>query len=254
MQYHLFLLTFTIVLTGSATLKVGTKPEDVRLKHNNPGLVVDLGVGLWANPIPVDWDEDGDTDLLVSTTDKPSNGLYLFENDGSNVFSPGKRIADGEKRMSVSYPDGKITVCSPGIIYKEFREQLYSNPAKIEYKQEFYSGRTNQWKYADYNGDGIFDLIIGASDWREYGWDDAFNSEGIWTNGPLHGYVYRVINNGSNENPKYGKARNILAANKPLDVYGKPSPNLVDWDNDGDFDLLIGAEDGFFYYLPRNKL
>ncbi len=240
MQYHLFLLTFTIVLTGSATLKVGTKPEDVRLKHNNPDLVVDLGVGLWANPIPVDWDEDGDTDLLVSTTDKPSNGLYFFENDGSNVFSPGKRIADGEKRMSVSYPDGKITVCSPGIIYKEFREQLYSNPAKIEYKQEFYSGRTNQWKYADYNGDGIFDLIIGASDWREYGWDDAFNSEGIWTNGPLHGYVYRVINNGSNENPKYGKARNILADNKPLDVYGKPSPNLVDWDNDGDLDLICG--------------
>ena len=240
MQYHLFLLTFIIVLTGSATLKVDTKPEDVRLKHNNPDLVVDLGVGLWANPIPVDWDEDGDTDLLVSTTDKPSNGLYFFENDGSNVFSPGKRIADGEKRMSVSYPDGKITVCTPGTIYKDFREQLYDDPVKIGYKQEFYSGRTNQWKYADYNGDGIFDLIIGVSDWREYGWDDAFNSEGIWTNGPLHGYVYRVINIGSNENPKYGKARNILADNKPLDVYGKPSPNLVDWDNDGDLDLICG--------------
>lgn len=216
------------------------KPESVRLKHNNPGLVVDLGVGLWANPIPVDWDRDGDTDLLVSTSDKPSNGLYYFENDGNNLFSPGKWIAEGKKRMSVSWPGGNITICTPGIIYQDFREQLYSKPANTGYKQKFYNGRANQWKYADYNGDGIFDLLIGVSDWRDYGWDDAYNSEGTWTKGPLHGYVYTVINNGSNENPDYGKARKIMADERPLDVYGKPSPNLVDWDNDGDLDLICG--------------
>ena len=238
--YYYFLIAATLSCTSTYKSKVSDRPEKVRLNYNNPDLIVDLGIGLWANPIPVDWDLDGDTDLLVSTTDKPSNGLYFFENVESNVFSPGKRIADGKKRMSVSYPDGKTTVCSPGIIYKEFREQLYSNPAEIEYKQEFYSERANQWKYADYNGDGIFDLIIGVSDWREYGWDDAFNSEGNWTNGPLHGNVYWVKNNGSNKNPKYGKARNILANKKPLDVYGKPSPNLVDWDNDGDLDFICG--------------
>ena len=75
MRHHVFLLVFTIGLTSSAYLKVDKKPEDVRLKYNNSDLIVDLGVGLWANPIPVDWDLDGDTDLLVSTTDKPSNGL-----------------------------------------------------------------------------------------------------------------------------------------------------------------------------------
>ena len=30
-----------------------------RLKYNHPGLVVDLGVGLWAWPIPIDFDKDG---------------------------------------------------------------------------------------------------------------------------------------------------------------------------------------------------
>ena len=231
-------LLFTITSTKDA--KDTDKPEEIRLRYNNPDLIVDLGVGLWANPIPVDWDLDGDTDLLVSTTDKPSNGLYFFENDGSNVFSPGKWIADGEKRMSVSWPGGKMTVCTPGIVYKDFREQLYNDPGEIAYKQEFYSGRANQWKYADYNGDGIFDLIIGVSDWREYGWDDAFNSDGNWTNGPLHGYVYWVKNHGSNQTPRYGKSQQILIYNKPLDVYGKPSPNLVDWDGDGDMDLICG--------------
>jgi hypothetical protein len=29
------------------------------------------------------------------------------------------------------------------------------------------------------------------------------------------------------------------------------SPTTVDWDRNGEPDLLIGAEDGFFYYLPH---
>lgn len=240
MKYHVFILVLVIVITGSAIINEDEKPEDVRLRYNNPGLVVDLGVGLWANPFPIDWDNDGDTDLLVSTTDKPSNGLYFFENDGNNLFSPGIRIAEGKKNSAVSYPEGKPIVCTPGKIYREFQSQTYNKAKKIKYKQEFYSGRANQWKIADYDGDGVNDLFIGASDWREYGWDDAYNSKGEWTNGPLHGFVYWVKNTGSNEVPKYGKAEQILVNNSPLDVYGRPSPNLVDWDKDGDMDIICG--------------
>ncbi|MEM9658609.1 MAG: hypothetical protein AAF961_09640, partial [Planctomycetota bacterium] len=31
------------------------------------------------------------------------------------------------------------------------------------------------------------------------------------------------------------------------------SPTTVDWDRDGRRDLLLGAEDGHFYYYPRSK-
>ena len=238
MNLYYFIWIATLLSTGGPGNTV--TPESVRVNHNNPGLLVDLGVGLWANPIPIDWDQDGDTDLLVSTPDKPSNGIYLFENEGDNIFSPGTRIAEGKRKMTVSWPEGRMAVCTPGIVHQDFRNDLYSKPVHIPFEQNFHSGRANQWKYADYNGDGILDLIIGVSDWREYGWDDAYNAEGIWTNGPLHGYVYHVINHGSNEKPDYGKARKILADGQALDVYGWPSPNLVDWDGDGDLDLICG--------------
>ncbi|MFC2123382.1 FG-GAP repeat domain-containing protein [Bacteroidota bacterium] len=238
--FIIFLASLFIKVTVLKISEDVVKPEEIRLQYNNPDLIVDLGVGLWANPIPIDWDQDGDTDLLVSTPDKPSNGLYLFENDGSDLFYPGKWIAEGKRKLSVSYQDGEIAVCTPGTIYKDFRNKLYNNPVDIGFKQRFHSGRCNQWKYADYDGDGNFDLIIGASDWREYGWDDAYNAEGVWTNGPLHGYVYWVKNYGNNENPKYNNADQVIADDTPLDVYGWPSPNLVDWDRDGDLDIICG--------------
>ncbi|RYD29547.1 MAG: VCBS repeat-containing protein, partial [Verrucomicrobiaceae bacterium] len=51
-----------------------------KLQYNNPGLEVDLGVGLWAWPLPMDFDGDGDLDLVVNCSDKPYNGVYVFEN------------------------------------------------------------------------------------------------------------------------------------------------------------------------------
>ncbi|MGI6458478.1 MAG: hypothetical protein ACOX5R_23080 [bacterium] len=77
----------------------------------------------------------------------------------------------------------------------------------------------------DFDGDGLIDLIIGVSDWRDYGWDNAYNENGEWANGPLHGYVYWAKNSGTNENPVYKKAKKIEADGEPIDVYGCPSPN-----------------------------
>ncbi|MCH2572959.1 MAG: hypothetical protein MK103_16485, partial [Planctomycetes bacterium] len=59
-----------------------------RVAYNHPGLVVDLGVGLWSWPLPMDYDNDGDQDLLVSCPDKPYNGTYFFENQDGPVKFP----------------------------------------------------------------------------------------------------------------------------------------------------------------------
>ncbi len=232
------LILIFVLMSTPGLICAETEYVGQRLSYNNPGLIVDLGVGLWAIPLPMDG--DGDNDLVVSTADVPYNGVYVFENDSSDVFQPAVRLGAGKRNITVSYVDGNPQVTVPGILFKNFQESLFDEPVSIPYEQDFYAGRTNQWKYGDYNGDGNVDLIFGVSDWREYGWDNAYDSEGNWRNGPLHGYVYWAENIGDNQYPKYDKAVRIEAGGEPIDVYGCPSPNLVDWDADGDMDLICG--------------
>ena len=71
-----------------------------RLPYNNPGLKVDLGVGLWAWPVPCDADGDGDFDLIVSCPDKPSNGVWLFENKTGDTSINKMPVFKAARRLS----------------------------------------------------------------------------------------------------------------------------------------------------------
>ncbi len=252
-------LPLLALLCTSTFATEGLRP----ILYNHPGLVVDLEVGLWAWPVPCDADGDGDFDLIVSCPDKPHNGVYLFENTTGDttkntmpVFKPGKFLSKTETYIMPSYVNGKMRVMRPGVEFPEFTTQgtlvkkPIPNPSSKWYKPQGKQTkgpklRHHQWRYTDYDGDGQTDLVAAVEDWSYYGWDDAWNAQGQWQNGPLHGFVFIFRNTGSNEEPNYAQEFRV----QPVDTYGCPSPNFEDFDKDGDLDLLCGEFlDKFTYF------
>jgi hypothetical protein len=243
----LFFMFLMLLIAGCRPGKrIGLSAADpVPVHFNNPGLITYLGVGLWAWPLPMDYDGDGDNDLLVSCPDTPYNGIYFFENKSGSkvklpVLSPPVKIGPGAMHLQVSFFDGQPRILGRGVEYLNFRDSVLSDPEIIFPKDSLEKGftrvRFSQWKYVDYENDGDLDIIVGIDDWGDYGWDNAFDIHGNWTRGPLHGYVFFL----ENEAGRYKNRGKIRAGGKPVDVYGAPTPNMDDFDGDGDLDLICG--------------
>src|SRR5204863_208034 len=134
----------------AALLAVATHAAETalqRLAYNNPGLLVDLGVGLWAWPLPMDYNGDGLMDLVVVCTDKPYNGTWFFENSGQidaqlklPIFKPAVLIGKSAPSVGISYVNGKPLVTATasvkageiynyrGNVFPDFLKSQFANP------------------------------------------------------------------------------------------------------------------------------
>lgn len=217
-----------------------------RITYGRAGVRGKLAVGLWAHPAPVDVDGDGDMDLIVGCVDRPYNGTYLFRNVGTPdapLFERAEWLGPGKKDLVAAdfNGDGNVDLVYSGGYFDDVRRNLLSRPVSVALKRDYFISRDDLWYPVDWDRDGRIDLLVGTSDWRDYGWDDAFDSEGRWRRGPLHGYVWFHRNIGTNARPEYAAPVKLQAGGEDIDLYGSPSPNPVDWFGRGRWDLIAGS-------------
>lgn len=270
MRSHL-LFTTTLLFVLSPLPASSIQLE--RISYNHPGLTVDLAVGLRGWPLMMDYTGNGEVDLVVVCSDVPYDGIYLFERTkrldertSLPIFSAAKRVGearaylrpdqrlDRAANVRLSTVNGEPVVLTPGKRYPDFKNTGFQKPDYLPVDPAFHEFdrfhvRANQWQYVDYNGNGVYDLIVGIGYWEDYRGGD-YDQGGQWTGGPLRGWVYLLLNTGTNEDPVFQPAKKLTTTDgTPIEVYGWPTPNFADFTGTGKLDLLCGEfRDGFTFY------
>lgn len=249
-------------------------------KTGNPFYGIDLGD--FTRPIFVDFDNDGDKDVIVGTSYLPNNqSVYYYENDGAGNFAqkslsgvnpPLSETApavldidgDGLRDIVVGSADGSIHFfkCNGT---NSFTEQTGSlNPFA-----SFNQGAHSAPAASDFDGDGDLDLVIGASNADQDLFFFENKGNGIFTekkglSNPLGGinvdqlsmpYFIDLDNDGSSElilsgfsGIKYFKKNNSAYEEQSSNPFGNLTytallaPSLIDLDGDGDKDLVGGQD------------
>jgi hypothetical protein len=166
-------------------------------------------------PQVLDWNEDGLNDLVMSDHE---GFLALFERrrakDGSLELKAGQRVF---------WSEGASVFNSNGIPQNKDSGLLQLNNGTVG------RGGRRTFCVVDWDGDGIKDFLFNSAPNVNFFRGLGQRPDGCWAfrdMGPV--------------------SKHVLAGHAT-------KPTTVDWDRDGVPELLIGAEDGFFYSLRNPR-
>lgn len=229
------------LITGGYTgmhlfINSGSNPAPIYTEL--PGYFSALGVGSYPVPDLADIDDDGDYDLVVGLSEDGAVRIYLNTGTAENgQFSMANMQVLGDIGL-YAYPifcdfdaDGDMDILcgrdSQGFIYY----QNIGNSTQAEWQESSTQfaglGMGSYWNspdLADLNNDGLYDLIYGTA------------------SGPLKYY----LNTGNISDPIWQE--NTAMFGGVIDVGGASNPIFIDFDGDGDFDMLSGSQLGDIKY------
>jgi len=176
------------------------------------------------NMFPTDWDGDGQTDFIGTGS---TNELLLWKNSG-------QRDAKG---LSLLEP-ARVVAKLEGV--SDFRKAAHgpAQPARYSTRGLF---------RCDFEGDGDQDLIV---TWRTVGIlrKDVDSKRGVIPYGtPIHFFeLWRNEGDDADGNPRFAEPV-VLTDDSGLMLHSRSAASggviYIDWDGDGDFDLLFHDDD-----------
>src|SRR5262249_13120612 len=166
----------------------------------------------------VDFNADGYKDLVMGTFE----GVAFFVPGSKNGFQEPQRILDA---------DGNPILLSA---FWNYKSEKWDNADRSPKGQQHPQDHCISVVAVDWNNDGTLDLLLGAKE----------------------GGIYLRRNEGSPGKPKFVTTNErVMAGDKPLMVPGGlTAMRVVDWNGDGNFDLVCGSFGGGVYlYLNKGK-
>ena len=239
--------------------------------------------GSWTRTAFADFDADGDYDMLVGANDgqieywrndgNATSPVWVLENDNllgdaGDYTVPNIIDFDGDGDFDI------ITGASDGYVRYYKNIGTPTNPT-FEYQRAWLNGGSRTAPaMVDYDNDGNHDIVLGRSDQYIHKYKNDVDNSGFFMDdfamddvgahsspayvdidndndhdlfaGNSEGEVYFYENTGTANSPSWAEGEYLF------DVGDYAVPCFADFDDDSDFDMLIGCGDGTFKYYRND--